>query len=132
MPPAFDDLFAAADQSLDELYAVPAGYRPGGNVQQQFAVTASVSALGEDTDQASDRGPETDIQYVVTLYVSDLVLDGQAWPVTGGDEIAFPLPDGSTQVCKVVSGPKGRPSEPLDTINYKLIAYAKLIRTETA
>jgi len=130
--PVFDDLFTAAHSALDECFAAPAAYRPGGDASQAMSVTASIDSVEEDVDK--QLAPSTDILYGVELYLADLVLaGGQAWPVAVGDEIAFVQPDGvTTLVYTVVNGSKGRPSIPLDTVGRKLLAYAKYIRKEAA
>jgi len=126
--PYFDDLFAASNDALDGVFAGPATYRAAG---QLLAITASVRSIGERNDGDRDA-PQSWIGYVVECYTSDLQVNAQQWWPAGGDEIAFPQTDGSNKVYLVVSGPDGRPWEPLDTVDTKLLVFTKYVRTEPA
>lgn len=125
----FDTMFPHVEPLLDAVFSDIAGYRPGGDVAQEFSVTASIRSL----DTANDGERDIPVQWVgfaVELYVSELLLAGQPWTPTGGDEISFSMPDGSIKVYKVAAGPNGKAFEPLDTIDRKILVFCKLIRTE--
>ena len=124
--PYFDDLFAASDDVLDGIFAGPATYRAAG---QGLSITASVRSIGERNDGERDV-PQSWIGYAVECYASDLQINGRGWLPDGGDEIVFPQSDGSNKAYIVVSGPDGRPWEPLDAIGRKLLVFVKFIRNE--
>lgn len=129
--PYFDDLMSAADPLLDALFAGSANYRPGGLSGSQFEVTADVRALVPGQDGEPDV-PTSALAFAIELYWSEMVSEGSRWIPAGGDEVAFFQPDGtSARAYKVVTGPNGRAYENLDTVDRKLMVYAKLIRTET-
>jgi hypothetical protein len=132
--PLFDDLFAASEAVLDDVFAwtadsESASFWPAGVQANAILVTANIRSLGEGDDRDNTQ-PENWQGYAVELYLSDLVVAGQAWTVAGGDAIAFLLPDGATtKVYTVTAGPNGKAWEPLDTVDRKIMVFCKLTST---
>ena len=125
--PYFDDLMTAADDSLDAVFAGPAWFRAGG---LDVAITASVRSLRAETDNEPNM-PSSWIGYVVECYPAELLVNGAAYVPVGGEEIAFPQPNGSKKVFLIGAGPDGRPYSPLDSLDRKWLLYCKFARTET-
>ena len=126
--PYFDCLFRAADHHLDEIFAGEAMFRVNG---QEIEVWASVRshAVGTDKDKTA---AETWLGYAVECRCREIAVAGQRIKPQGGEEFAFPLPDGSQKVYVVVVGPNGRTYEPLDTVDRKMLVFCKFDRDEPA
>ena len=111
--PAFDDLFATADQALDGVFAGDATYTTAAGVT--ITLTASVRSLGVGQDDES-TAPTSWGGYAVELASADLA----GHEPIGGDTIAF-----GTQVYAVARNRNGRTYEPLDPTGRKILIFVK-------
>jgi hypothetical protein len=133
--PYFDTLYAAADEQLDRVFAGLAWYRASG-AESEIRASVRSHQIGMDKGASRETGSAAESWqgYVVECWCAQIVQPGTTIRVKprAGEEFAFPLPDGRRRIYTVNVGPNGKEWEPLDTIDRKMLVFAKQDRDEEA